>query len=247
MSAAPAAQDRLASDIPIVRVERLEMRVAPRPWPFAQARRAEIDRHFAMLQRAKPALWNGRVLLLHDHAIEGGVFRGGFLETDFASFIAWRDWDCPDRGIWNCFSLGALRGTDGGFLLGVMAAHTVNAGKIYFPAGTPDPDDIVGEHVDLLGNIWRELKEETGLTPADLIAEEGWYSVLAGPRIAQVKILRARETTVAMRARILAHLAREREPELADIRVVRGPADLDPMMPSFITAFLAHVWSHEVP
>ena len=31
-----------------------------------------------------------------------------------------------------------------------------------------------------------------------------------------------------LRARILEHLAREREPELADIRIVRGPADLDP-------------------
>ena len=44
-------------------------------------------------------------------------------------------------------------------------------------------------------------------------------------------------------SRILAHLAREREPELADIRVVRGPADLDPMMPAVVSAFLTHVWS----
>ena len=236
--------DRLAiTDIPIVRVERLELTFAPRPWPFADARRAEIDRHFAALKRERPALWNGRVLLLHDHAIEGTVFRGAFLETDFASFIAWRDWDFPDQAIKNCFSLGALRACDGGFLLGVMGSHTSNAGKIYFPAGTPDPGDIVGDSVDLAGNIWRELAEETGLGPADLVAEKGWYSVLAGARIAQVKILRARETAATLRAQILAHLAGEREPELADIRVVRGPADFDPMMPSFITAFLAHVWS----
>jgi hypothetical protein len=36
--------------------------------------------------------------------------------------------------------------------------------------------------------------------------------------------------------------AREREPELADVRDVRGPADFDPMMPPFVTAFLMHVW-----
>jgi hypothetical protein len=29
---------------------------------------------------------------------------------------------------------------------------------------------------------------------------------------------------------------------LADIRIVRGPADLDPMMPPFVTAFLNGVW-----
>jgi 8-oxo-dGTP pyrophosphatase MutT (NUDIX family) len=246
MSAAKAGLDRLAiTDIPIVRVERLDTRFAPRPWPFADARRADIDRHFAALKSAQPALWNGRVLLLHDHAVEGTVFRGAYLETDFASFIAWRDWDFPDRTIRNCFSLGALRGSDGGFLLGVMGAHTVNAGKIYFPAGTPDPDDIVGEEVDLAGSVWRELAEETGLVRADLVAEDGWYCVLAGARIALVKILQARETAELLRRRILAHLARERAPELADIRVVRGPADFDPMMLLFVTAFLAYIWSKE--
>jgi hypothetical protein len=45
-----------------------------------------------------------------------------------------------------------------------------------------------------------------------------------------------------LRARILANLARETEPELADIRIAHGPADLDPMMPPFVTAFLSHVW-----
>ena len=145
----------------------------------------------------------------------------------------------------NCFSAAALRGCDGAFLLGVMSAHTMNAGKIYFPAGTPDPGDIVGERVDLARNLWRELAEETGLTPADLVAEEGWVSVLDGARLAQVKILRARETSAALRARMRAHIAGQREPELADVRVARSAADFDPMMPSFVTAFLAHVWSTE--
>ena len=33
--------------------------------------------------------------------------------------------------------------------------------------------------------------------------------------------------------------AREQEPELCDIRIVRGQADFDPAMPRFVTAFLA--------
>jgi hypothetical protein len=58
-----------------------------------------------------------------------------------------------------------------------------------------------------------------------------------------MKRLRARETAADLRARILANLAHEPQPELDDIRIVRGPADLDPMMPPFVTAFLRHVWS----
>ena len=49
-------------------------------------RRAEIVAHFVELQRRQPGVWNGRMLLLHDHAIGEGIFRGAYLETDFASF-----------------------------------------------------------------------------------------------------------------------------------------------------------------
>jgi 8-oxo-dGTP pyrophosphatase MutT (NUDIX family) len=226
----------------IVPIKRLELAIAPRPWPFAQQHRGEIARHFDKLRETKPALWNGRILLLHQHAIAGGVFRGAYFETDYASFIAWRDWGFPDPTVRNCFSLGALRGVDGGFLLGVMSSHTLNAGKIYFPAGTPDPADIAEGMVDLAGSIRREVAEETGLDPEHYEAEDGWTCVLTDTHIAQIKLLHARESAVALRARILANLARETEPELADIRIAHGPADLDPMMPPFVTAFLSHVW-----
>ena len=231
------------TEISIVPIERLELAFASRPWPFASERRAAIDAHFAQLQRSNPALWNGRVLMLHQHEIRATVFHGAYLETDFASLLAWRHWNFPDAAIKNCFAMGALQGADGAFLLGVMAAHTSNPGMIYFPAGLPDLSDIDGTRVDLAHNLMREVGEETGLGQADFEAEPGWTTVLEGPRIAQMKRLRARETAVDLRARILANLAQEPQPELADIRIVRGPADLDPMMPPFVTAFLRHVWS----
>jgi hypothetical protein len=231
--------------IEIVPVERLELAFAPRPWPFARERRREIDAHFDALRRSNPALWNGRILMLYEHAIRGTVFHGSYLETDFASMLAWRHWGFPDDSVKNCFALGALQGSDGAFLLGVMAAHTSAAGTIYFPAGLPDLSDVDGARVDLARNVMREIGEETGLAPSDFEAEEGWTTVLAGPRIAQVKMLHARETASALRERILAHLASEAQPELSDIRIVGGPADFDPMMPTFVTAFLQHVWSRE--
>ena len=63
---------------------------------------------------------------------------GVYFETDYADFVAWRDFGHPGEPVENCFSMAALRSADGAFLLGEMAAHTVNAGRIYFPAGTPD-------------------------------------------------------------------------------------------------------------
>jgi hypothetical protein len=227
---------------PVVRLARAELRFAPRPWAFAKERRAEIDTHFAELSRGNPHAFNGRVLMLHTFAIEDAVLHGAYFETDFASFIAWRDWSWPDMSVRNCFGQAALRAADGAFVLGVMAAHTMNAGRIYFPSGTPDLKDVVGDRVDLDGSVLRELTEETGLTATDVSLEPGWHAVLAGPRLAMLKPVRSPLSADELRARILAHTAGEAHPELADVRIVRGPADLDHMMPEFIQDYLLEMW-----
>jgi 8-oxo-dGTP pyrophosphatase MutT (NUDIX family) len=216
---------------------------SPWQWPFAQRRRGEIDAHFAARRSRTPELWNGRVLLLRDWHLEGGTLTGTFFETDFASFIAWRDWGFPDEGVTNCFSMGALRGIDGAYLLGVMASYTANPGRVYFPAGTPESEDIAGSSVDLAANVLREVAEETGLTTADFDIPAGWTAVFSGRRIALMKALQARESAESLRERILHHLAQERQPELADIRIVRNRSAFDPNMPEFVTAFLEHVLS----
>jgi 8-oxo-dGTP pyrophosphatase MutT (NUDIX family) len=222
-------------------VERLDLSFEPKPWPFAAERRAEIDAHFAALKRDKPALWNGRVLLLHRQVVAEGVFCGDYLETDYASFCAWRDWGRPHAGVRDCFGAAALMSGDGAFLLGVMGPHTFNAGKIYFPCGTPEPDDIAGGKVDLEASVRRELAEETGLDAADFTVEPGWTTVVDGALIALVKVLRSEMNAQDLRARILGNLSREEQPELSDIRIVRGPSDYAPAMPRFVTAFLAQI------
>jgi hypothetical protein len=230
------------SAIPIIAVERLDLRFVPRQWQFAQRRRAQIDDHFAEQRRQRPSLWNGKVLLARECAFEETTFRAAFFETDFASFLAWRDWGFPDKDVRNCFAMAAIRTADDAFLLGVMGPHTSNSGHIYFPSGTPDPEDVIGNRVDFERNIWREVAEETGLPCEAFTAEPGWHGVLDGPRIALMKVLRTPQRALEMRVRILDHLARETRPELTDIRIARGPADLDPAMPVFVTAFLAHMW-----
>jgi hypothetical protein len=155
--------------------------------------------------------------------------------------MAWRDWNFPDTSVRNCFAMGAIRSADGAYLLGVMGTHTANAGRIYFPAGVPDPSDVEGDVVDLAANVAREVAEETGLTSAHVTAEPGWSAVFTGARIALMQLLQAREAAVELRARILDHIAREAKPELTDIRIVRSRADFDPMMPTFVTAYLEHV------
>jgi len=228
-------------DIPIIPLTRLDLRYEPGDWPFAVGRRAEIDAHFARLRVDKPEMWNGRVLMMRRGEIADGVLAGAYLETDFASFIAWRDWGFPDTTMCNCFAMAALRAADGAFLLGQMGPHTATAGQIYFAAGTPDPADIVGDTVDLERGVIRELTEETGLTLGDVEPQPGWTATPFGQRIALMKIVQAREDATALRARIVADFARQREPELSDIHIVRSLDDLDARMPPYVRAYLSAV------
>jgi 8-oxo-dGTP pyrophosphatase MutT (NUDIX family) len=222
----------------IHRVTTLDFTLQQRPWPFAQARRAEIDAHFAAKQAEKPQLWNGRVLLARDADFSGEGFRASYFEVDFAGFLAWRDWGFPDKDVFNGFGMGALRCSDGAFVLGEMGQHTANAGRVYFPSGTPDLDDIKDGAVDISGSVAREVEEETGLTPQDYRAGAHWHCVVSGAAIAIIRILEAELPGEAMRARIKANLARQSEPELAAIHLVRSTADLTAAMPRFVTAFL---------
>lgn len=222
----------------IHRVTTLDLAVRHEVWPFAEERRAEIAAHFAEQQRALPKLWNGRVLLGRDPVWSEDRFAATYFETDFASFLAWRDWGFPDKAVFNGFGMGALRASDGAFVLGVMGEHTSNAGRIYFPSGTPDPDDIRDDTLDIPGSVIREIEEETGLAPADYRAGAHWHCMVSGPAIAMIRILDLDMPGEAVRARIEANLAAQEHPELAGIHLVRERRDLTATMPRFVTAFI---------
>src|ERR1700730_10259913 len=228
-----------AEALPVIhRVTTLDLGLSLWSWPFAEARRGDIAAHFAAKQSEKPELWNGRLLLARNPVFTAGRFSADYFETDFASFLAWRDWGLADESVFNGFGMGALRCRDGAFVLGEMGRHTANAGRIYFPSGTPDLDDLSDDAVDIAGSVAREVEEETGLTSADYQAAAYWDCVVSGSAIAMIRILHVDLTAEQLRGQIEANLARPRQPELSAIHLVRGVSDLTAAMPRFVTAFV---------
>jgi 8-oxo-dGTP pyrophosphatase MutT (NUDIX family) len=235
------APDERVADAVIDSVDAVELTLHETAWPFAAIHRADIDAQFAQAQRDKPGLWNGRVLLFRDCVIAGGVLRGAAFTTDYASFLAWRRRPEADPVVRNLFACAAVEGSDGGFLLGEMGPGTANAGEIYFPCGTPDPTDIKAGRVDVDFSARRELQEETGLDPAQFVAEPGWRVVRTGALIALIKRMRAAQPAATLRATAQAHLQREPHPELAGLVVVGSRAQIDRRIASFAAAFLHDV------
>ncbi len=227
----------------IHRVSRLDLAVRPWRWSFAEERRSAIDAHFVAQRVKTPALWNGRVLLGRNASFANGCFRADYFEIDFASFLAWRDWGFPDKGVFNGFGMGALRGSDGAFVLGEMSGDTANPGRVYFPAGMSDPCDVRGDVFDLAGGIVREVEEETGLARSEYRADPHWYCVDHSPLIAVIQILDTDMSGRELRARIKTNLAAERSPELRAIHLVWGRADFTQAMPAYVTDFIDYAVS----
>jgi 8-oxo-dGTP pyrophosphatase MutT (NUDIX family) len=231
------------SNIEIIEVGRIAFTVEPWSWDFATGQRREIDRFFAEMQKQRSHLWNGRVLMLRDYDVRGGVLHGSCFETDYASFMAWRDWEFPDPSVYNIFPSSALRVADGAFLVGEMAPSTAGAGQVCLPGGTPDLDDILENGVlDIARNQRRELMEETGLNLDEFDTEPGWTMVHDRGFFALMKRIRSQLSADELRRRVLRHLAGDPHPEFVEIKFLRGPADFDSRVRPYLRAYLEYEW-----
>jgi 8-oxo-dGTP pyrophosphatase MutT (NUDIX family) len=231
----------------IRRVATIDYRFEPHDWAFARERAAEIDAHWLKAIAEKPGLFDGRVLVARNLSVEdrdGGVMRATAFETGYKPFLAWRDLGFPGEPVFNLFSMCALRSADGAFMLGRMAPGTASAGKLYFPAGTPEPSDIADGIVDLHANMMRELEEETGIAAAEIALEEGWTLVFDEARVACMRVGQANLSADALVARFARFRAGQDDPELDALVAIRSQADFDAArMPAFMLAYLDHVFS----
>ncbi|MDE4915378.1 NUDIX hydrolase [Methylobacterium sp. 092160098-2] len=216
-------------------------------WAFPRENAAAIAAHWQTRIARAPGMFDGTVLLCCDHAVADRAARLDLFATRYATFTYYRDTRhadarIADARIANAFAAIVPWTSDGAVLLGEMGARTANAGQLYFPCGTPDPDDIQGARVDLAGSAARELAEETGLALPDE-AETDWVLLEGEGQLAFLRPVRFPETAARLVARIADHLGAEAEPELAGMHVVRGRDDIDAArMPGFVRAYLAYAF-----
>jgi hypothetical protein len=225
--------------VKIVALDELDFRIAPFEWAWAKENEKYIGEYFARMRAHRPQIWNGRILMLSHCSVQGRRITGTFFETDFANLVAFRAAGFPDPAVRSCAASSALFTADQAYLLGVMAPHTANAGRVYFIAGTPDTGDVRADgSVDLAGSTVKELGEETGLAASDVRFAGEWHVVLAGARVSLIRIAHCTESEEALAGRIRKFIASQKEPELSDIVSVRSRADFSPAMPDFIRAYL---------
>lgn len=224
----------------LTRARDVRGRLVEHRWDWAERNADLIGANWARRTAATPRIFDGRVLMSVGREPFADVAEPRFFVTNYAAMLAWIDAGCPDESVANAFAMGAIRCRDGAFLLGEMAPGTANAGRLYFPCGTPDMTDVTGAgEVDLAGSLEREIAEETGLPRDSLDVEHGWTIVRADGLLAFIRLVTLDRDAEDARGIILRSIQAQAEPELVDIHIVRTSACLEASrMPAVVPIFL---------
>lgn len=234
----------LSFDDGVQRLDRVVLRAGETQWAYAQRHSAQIEQHWEKAKALTPTFFNGDIYLLEHIETGEGKFVGHLLKADFKSYLFWRDNGFPlSAGVVDGFGSALIRSAEGHIVLGRQRPGNVNSGLAYLPGGFIDSRDV-DEHgaVDVALSVARELREETGLGPAELIPQPGFLVTRTGAHVSFAVEYRSGLTSDALVARILAHIAADPEPELNGVVVIRGRADCaDVAMPPYAKVLLAHL------
>ncbi len=231
----------------IFEADRLDCRLVEHRLDLCEADERRVEEEWREQKSRNPSLYDGRILMARRaDAVQDAFGRTTlaleFFEAPFSRYFAWKRFGQPDWGVFNCFSAPALRSSDGAYLAGEMGWDHSQPGRIYFPCGTPDRDDVVGDRVDLTGCLIRELAEETGIQIDERDLGPVWLIVSYKKQRACLRIVNLAGDAQTEVEQALRYIRSQEKPELAQMHAFRRRAELaDPRLPEFMRAFLETV------
>jgi 8-oxo-dGTP pyrophosphatase MutT (NUDIX family) len=214
----------------ILPVDRVDVALDAAPHPFETANRAAIAANWQREILATPALFDGTVVLLSEFGYADRRLFGRCHAVRYSTFLYWR----RDRvgTVAHAFAHPMLVTKDNALVAIRMAAHTVNAGRVYFAAGSFEPEDFPDGLVDPHGNMAREVLEETGIDISEARRGERHYALATERGTVIFRRYFLDESADEIAAGIRHFVSREAEPEIEGPVVIRGADDLpDGLMP----------------
>jgi 8-oxo-dGTP pyrophosphatase MutT (NUDIX family) len=224
----------MSFDLPrnvILPVDAVDVRLDPGPHPFERDNARAIAENWGREIAANPALFDGTVVLLSALSYRHNSLVGRCHAVRYSTFMLWRG-NRQVAGAEHAYAHAMLVAGDNALVAIRMASHTVNAGRVYFAAGSFEPADFRDGLVDVDFNMIREVREETGLDLAGAARGRRYYALSTAS--GTVIFRRYRETASAdeIAQRISAFVATETEPEIEGPVIIRDADNLpDGLMP----------------
>ncbi|MDQ2703767.1 MAG: hypothetical protein M3Y43_01240 [Pseudomonadota bacterium] len=208
----------------VLPVDEIDVRLDPAQHPFERGREDAIAENWAKEIAAKPALFDGTVVLLSEFGYDAGRLFGRCHAVGYSTFLYWRR-DRVGTAV-HAFAHPMLVSADNALVAIRMGAHTVNAGSVYFAAGSFEPEDFPDGLVDAHGNMVREVREETGLDISAVRRGKRHYALATekGTVIFRRYFLDGDADTIASRIRDF--VTRETEPEIEEPVIIRDAKNL---------------------
>ena len=218
----------MSFDLPrnvILPVDAIDVRLDPGPHPFALNNAEAIAENWQREIAANPALFDGTVVLLSQLAYRDNRLVGRCHAVNYSTFMLWRK-RRENSGAEHAYGHAMLVAGDNALVAIRMGPHTVNAGRVYFAAGSFEPVDFRDGQVDVDFNMIREVREETGLDLSEAHRGKRWHALSSNS--GTVIFRRYHETAPAdeIAQRISAFVATETEPEIEGPVIIRHAADL---------------------
>ncbi len=201
--------------------------------PLEKKYRDGIDAYWKERRASNPALFNGDFYLTVDCSIDGERLEAICRRTDFATFLFWLDHPTNIEGVFHIFSLAAMVSTDNKILMGKMATHTANAGRVYIPSGSISDDDLSNGKMDFDGCMRREAFEETGVKLNPSQAQDHFTLIEKKGVLALIKGFSIDLTSYDLLKQVNANLPLLEEQELEGVYAY-GPGEIDETMPEFL-------------
>lgn len=217
-------------------IDSANVRVLPGRLSYAEQNSEAIALNWSRERAAKPTLFDGEFYLAPQAELAGSLFQAGFQRTSFKTLMHWRH-DASQVRPWHIFGVGVIVSREGHLIAGRMSAQNAGAGRVYFPAGSVDDNDIVDGYVDYDANRRREVREETGLDLRDARAEQQINLVTGNRSIALFRRYYFDAPSAELVSQIEQHLSAEAEPELSEIMPVTAAGAMGEATPTYVRAF----------
>ena len=218
----------MAFDLPrdaVFPVESVAVRLLPGQHPYEAANLHAIDANWAVESAANPAFFDGRITLLSALAYHGRGLVGTCHLVRFATFLHWRK-NRAIAGVEHCFAQAVPVAADNHLIAARMGGQTLNAGRVYFPAGSFEAEDFASDGlVDPDGNMAREVFEETGIRLPGLRRDALFHALSTESGTVIFRRYYLDEAAEAAAEKVRAFIAADPQAELAEPVIIRSAAD----------------------